>query len=492
MVSTVRRSIRYRVCALAGILLLLLGAATGCSGGNSSGTATPQATGTQEPGAVTPSGPMKATQTPTAAASPTEAPDLSNHIAWAVPFFSAPTEEGRAEINRLLKEKGIDCVIDFVNVDAMTDQEYETWLAKQAKKGRVPDIVNTGNWYTQYGAGSMAETYFLQLDDYLATVEGAELLRAFSEFEWVRSRIGGKTYVLPRMYSPESGDRGVYLRVKNEDAARLDAWDGTYEELLRICGEANGAPAIPYLRWTMVSALAGYASYDGIPYDPATGEVVLWAKSEKLLNLWDTMFEDIKAGRLIDLSVTDPAHANSGDGGLAGTTEASAETDIVAEIYYGLREQKEGCTDICIVADAGEPLLNGTYGIYKDSPKTELALRALSACMADPQIVALFNPRFETAEAVGRYHAALAERTPGITAGFLPDLTVAQWNAYKELKNGMYAVENACYAADLNGQYHAETFDAEALVKSFSEDKYRTLAGKLSEQMTALVGAESE
>ena len=480
------------ICAMALILLLLLGM-TGCSGGkDQNGTVIP-GTVTSGAGVITPSGAATdATVTPSSALSPTEGPDLSNRIVWEVPFFNAPTEEGRAEINRLLKEKGIDCVIDFVNVDAMTDQEYETWLAKQAKKGQVPDIVNTGNWYTQYGAGSMAETYFLQLDDYLATAEGAELLRAFSEFEWVRSRVGGKTYVVPRMYSPESGDRGVYLRVKDEDAARFNAWDGTYEELLRICGEANGAPAIPYLRWTMVSALAGYASYDGIPYDPATGEVVLRTKCDELLNLWNTMFEDIKAGRLIDLSVSDPVPSKSGGGGLADETEASAETGIVAEIYYGLCERKEGCTDICIVADAGEPLLNGTYGIYRDSPKAELALRALSACMADPQIVALFNPRFETAEAVERYHVMLAERTPGITAGFLPDLTVAQWNAYKELKNVMYAVENACYAADLNGQYHAEMFDAEDLAKSFSEDKYRILAGKLSEQMTALVGAESE
>ena len=480
------------ICAMALILLLLLGM-TGCSGGkDQNGTEIP-GTVTSGAGVITPSGAATdATVTPSSALSPTEGPDLSNRIVWAVPFFNAPTEEGRAEINRLLKEKGINCVIDFVNVDAMTDQEYETWLAKQAKKGQVPDIVNTGNWYTQYGAGSMAETYFLQLDDYLATAEGAELLRAFSEFEWVRSRVGGKTYVVPRMYSPESGDRGVYLRVKDEDAARFDAWDGTYEELLRICGEANGAPAIPYLRWTMVSALAGYASYDGIPYDPATGEVVLRTKCDELLNLWNTMFEDIKAGRLIDLSVSDPVPSKSGGGGLADETEASAETGIVAEIYYGLCERKEGCTDICIVADAGEPLLNGTYGIYRDSPKAELALRALSACMADPQIVALFNPRFETAEAVERYHAMLAERTPGITAGFLPDLTVAQWNAYKELKNVMYAVENACYTADLNGQYHAEEFDAGALTKSFVEDKYKNLAGKLSEQMKALVGTESE
>ena len=492
MVSTVRRSILYRVCALTGILLLLLGAATGCSGGNTSATATPQATGTQEPGTETPSGPTDATQTPTSAASPTEAPDLSNHVAWAVPFFSAPTEEGRAEINRLLKEKGIDCVIDFVNVDAMTDQEYEAWLAKMEKNGQVPDILNTGNWYTQHGAGLMAEAYFLQLDDYLATAEGAELSKAYSEFEWVRSRIGGKTYVAPRMFSPESCDKGVYLRVKDEDAARFGAWDGTYEELLRICGEANGVAAIPYLRWTMVSALAGYASYDGIPYDPATGEVVLWTKSEKLVSLWNTMFEDIKAGRLIDLSVSDSALTKSGTREQAGTSDSSAGTGIVAEIYFGLREQKQGYTDICIIADSGEPLLNGTYGVYRDSLKTELALRAFAACMADPQIVALFNPRFETAEAVTRCHAILAERTPGITAGLLPDLTVAQWTAYKELKKGMYAVENACYTADLNGQYHAETFDAGELTKSFAADKYKNLTGRLSEQLQALVGEGNE
>ena len=475
MINSIRNSVICRVCALAGILLLLLGTVTGCSGGNQEGTATPAVSVTQEPSSPT----------------PTEDPDPANHIKWEVPFFNAPTEEGRAEINRLLKEKGIDCVIDFVNMDVSTDREYETRLAKLEKNGKVPDILNTGNWYTQNGAGSLAETYFLQLDDYLGTAEGAELVKAFSELEWIRSRIGGKTYVVPRMFDPESGERAVYLRVKDADAERFDAWDGTYEELLRICGDADGVPAIPYLRWTMVNALAGYANYDGIPYDPETGEVILWAKNEKLISLWNTLYGDIRDGKLIDLSVTGSGQAKSDAGKSGDTSDSLAEAGVVAEVFFGRREAKQGYTDICIVADPGEPMLNGAYGIYKDSRKKELALRAFTACMTDPQIVALLNPRFGTAEAVTAYHAAFAEQSLGRTAGFLPDLTVAQWNAYRDLKNGMYAVENACYTADLSGQYRADSFDAAALTDPFTEDTYKNLTGKLSEQLKTLY-AESK
>ena len=489
MAGRKRQSVMYWICAIAGILLLL-GTATGCSGGNQSGAATPQATGTLEPSVTTPSGLTDATQTPTSAASPTDTPDLSNHVAWAVPFFNAPTEEGRAEINRLLKEKGIDCEIDFVNMDVMTDQAYDTWFNKLAAKGQAPDIVNTGNWYTQHGAETMAETYCLQLDEYLASAEGTELAKAFSEFEWSRSRVDGKTYVVPRMYDPESGEHGVYLRVKDGDAARFDVWDGTYGELLRICGEANGVPAIPYLRWTMVSALAGYASYDGIPYDPKTGEVILWADNEKLLNLWNTLYRDIREGKVVDLSVGGTLD-NTGNA-TGSAKDFPTNTDIVAEIYFGLREKQEGYTDICIIADAGEPVINGAYGIYRDSPKAEQALRVLGACMADPQIVALLNPRFGTAEAVIRYRATLAERTTGITAGYIPDLTLAQWTAYKELKNGMYAVENACYTADLSRQYLAGEFGAASLGEAFLDDKYGNLIGVLSEQLQALGSAKSE
>ena len=83
MAGRKRQSVMYWICAIAGILLLL-GTATGCSGGNQSGAATPQATGTLEPSVTTPSGLTDATQTPTSAASPTDTPDLSNHVAWAV------------------------------------------------------------------------------------------------------------------------------------------------------------------------------------------------------------------------------------------------------------------------------------------------------------------------------------------------------------------------------------------------------------------------
>ena len=480
------------ICAMALILLLLLGM-TGCSGGkDQNGTVIP-GTVTSGAGVITPSGAATdATVTPSSALSPTEGPDLSNRIVWEVPFFNAPTEEGRAEIKRLLKEKGINCEIDFVNMDVMTDQEYDTWLNKLAAKGQEPDIVNTGNWYTQHGAETMAETYCLQLDEYLASAEGTELAKAFSEFEWSRSRVNGKAYVVPRMYDPESGEHGMYLRVKDGDAARFDVWDGTYGELLRICGEANGVPAIPYLRWTIVSALAGYASYDGIPYDPKTGEAILWTEDEKLLNLWNTLYRDIREGKVVDLSVSGISQPDNTGDTAGGVDYFPMNANVVAEIYFGLREKQEGYTDICIIADAGEPVINGAYGIYRGSSKTELALRVLSACMADPQIVALLNPRFGTAEAVECYRAALAERSTGITAGFIPELTLAQWTIYRELKNGMYAVENACYTADLSGQYLAGEFDAASLGEAFLDDKYGNLIGVLSEQLQALGSAKSE
>lgn len=395
---------------------------------------------------------------------PTEGPVTKYKMTWAVPFFNAPTDAAKDEINRLLREKGLDITIIFENADVATDDEYDRWLMRLQNREDAPDIVTTGNWYTQSGAYRLAETYFLQLDEYLASEAGKPLADAFCDAEWARVRVDGKTYVLPRMYDTASGDNGVYLRVNEILASGLTASDVTYESVRSYLTEKipDGVVTIPYLRWPLITALAGYSNYDGIPYDTKTGKLVFWPNSTELLNVWNSVLADVRAGKIIDLS-TDAKRAEE---------EANK---IVAEVYYGLREKKQGYTDFCLMADAGDPILNGTYGIFKTTKQADLAIRVLGECMSDPQIVALLNPRFGSADAVKAYREAMAKKSAdknGAFTGFLPNLTIAQWSAYRELKNAMYAVEEACYAGDTAGIHHAETTDIESLIAPFKDDKY--------------------
>ena len=431
------------------------------------GTVTPDVSGEPKP----------ATSTPT----PTPSAENAKVLTWYVPFFNGPDEEARTEINRRLQEKGIDCVINFVNADVLTDKEYENWLSKLESKSKAPDIVSTGNWYTQRDAAVFATKHFYNLDEVLSTEAGKALKSALSESEWSRVRLPGGTYVLPRIWDSTAGDLGVYLRVKDADAAAFANCDGTYASIRSICDKlaanASGAVlSIPHSRFRVVAALAGYTTYEGMPVDPKTGEVLQWNNCEAISALYDTLYKDIRAGKVLDASLTN----------------ASKDATVIAEVYCGLREKKAGYTDICLAADLGEPVLNGCYGIGKDSAKKELAVKVLGACLTDPELVALLFPRMETAETVKTYRSLMAEKKSGALAGWIPELTDAQWNTVRELKDGIAALENAVYTANYQGAYLADEFAAKTWTEGFTDDKYKNVIKELNEHLSKLAAKAGE
>ena len=363
--------------------------------------------------------------TPIVTATPSPTPvvyPVSNHITWGMHFSSfMPDNEDQLAINKKLYELGLDCAIDFVPMETYSGEETAFWFKKMEKAGMVPDILNTGIW-DDYGnvpgiVGSTAyiKAHFLPLNDYLATQEGAKLYDCFPEMQWKGAEIAGVNYTIPTHYS-----RGYFLWVKDEYANRFANFDGTYDSLLKI-RDSIGNPelqiVISGIDNKLASAMLGYSSYLQYSYDTKTHQLIPFGGYEDGVKIWNRLFRDVTDGTILDRYTTASA-ANI------------KEDKILAEVVSEWKNPPKGYTVIRLSSDAYSPNFSGQLGVYKDSQQKELALRVITVCMSDPEIVEMLRGHYWKAQDYAEGIALRKEEKAPELAGFIPNLTDAQWKLF--------------------------------------------------------------
>ena len=103
------------------------------------------------------------------------------------------------DFNNMLLEKGADFIVEFVDIDSFDYMEYQTYIRGIKAEGRQVDILNTGIGAEQ-GEGfatfpeAVKDGLLEPLDEYLSTVDGQELYKAFDPKAWESVKIQSKTY----------------------------------------------------------------------------------------------------------------------------------------------------------------------------------------------------------------------------------------------------------------------------------------------------------
>lgn len=413
---------------------------------------------------------VTATPTPTAMVYP-----ASEHITWARPFFwYAPNEEEQLEINRILYEKGLDCAVDFINMGMITDEENVDWFEKKRDAGNVPDILYSGIWtdYTPNGKGNAqayeyVKDWYQPLQEYFDTEDGKKLRDCFAETSWRDVTVDGNAYIVPLTYS----SLNLYLMVKNEYAANFEGFDGTYESLMRIydsVGDPTLKIVIPGMDQSIVSTLLGYSSFGQMTYDTETHQILPFTGFTDAAKMWNTLFKDVSEGRIDDRNLLDQIEGN-----------------VLAEFVIGAPGAKDGYTPIRIGSVNYSPSYGSSLGIYRDSPKKELALKILAACMEDPEILTLLRSGLVTAENMRTAENLRREETVFELAGFMPTLTEEQWDVYRKLQQSfnLRSQDSLVYVTEDGASTLAKEFNAATLFRSVSGDDVNALIGELNRQI---------
>lgn len=312
--------------------------------------------------------------------------ETSQSVTMVIPrlFWSAISEESMNEINRILYEKGLDCQIIFVRADNVnTGAQYIRWL--DYCEQTVPiDVLYSGNWNPEIDSEMIpfVEERFLPLNDYLKTEEADTLWNTYTEDEWMSGTINGKTYLIPRAAIDYNGktclDIGTYISVNEKYEEYFTDFDGTYASLKAIyerigdselCILTDGLDYIP--------ALLGYSFVfqDELPYQRDAKRVIDITQADEYAKLLKNLYSDMCSGVLVDYPRT-----------------GVVPEQILAVIHRCRGLFVDGYKEYLISPDYHEFNWNGKYGVSVRSEKRELALKILSACFSDPDILCLLNP----------------------------------------------------------------------------------------------------
>ena len=294
------------------------------------------------------------------------------------------SEESLNEINRILYEKGLDCQIIFVKADNVdTGAKYIRWL--DYCEQTVPiDILYSGNWNRTIDSEMIpfVEERFLPLNDYLETDEAESLRNTYIEDEWMSGTINGNTYLIPRAAIVYEGktclDFGTYISVNEKYEEYFADFDGTYASLKAIY-EKIGDPELHILTSGLehIPALLGYSFVfqDELPYQRDAKRVIDITQADEYAKLLKNLYSDMCSGVLVDYPRT-----------------GVVPEQILAVIHRCRGLFVDGYKEYLISPDYHEFNWNGKYGVSVKSEKRELALKILSACFSDPDILCLLNP----------------------------------------------------------------------------------------------------
>jgi len=315
-----------------------------------------------------------------------------NDIVWVCNFFPAISEETQKDINRVLREKGIDYQIHFIvprNDDGellIGGEEYATWVYEHEKKEEL-DIITSNTWTIgDYGVDEFVKKHMVPLNSYLETQYGMLIKDTYTDDEWKQCSIGEQVFVIPKagnISTPEDSFLGVgiYIAVNDSYSAYFDGFDGTYASLKDIYKAIGNnelhivLPGLPSDQ--MLYGLMGWSLVqDVFPFRSEDGCVVDITKSDDYRNLLSELVADYKAGILINRD---------------WETDFLPE-NVLAYIHMGRIILPEGFTDYCSAPDLYDSNLRARYGISVGSTKKEQAFSVLSMCLSDMDLLSLFYP----------------------------------------------------------------------------------------------------
>lgn len=342
---------------------------------SSTTTMTPQNTTvpiTENPGAS-----LTLTQKPTPTPFPTLVPipdrnSDSIRVALRVPMRL--TEEESAEINRILKEEGLSCDVEFIpDTYWYNDHDWERWVNDNEDK---LDIIHVGVWNNNSHMRDFMKKFLLPLNNYLETEEGKKLSDAFGEIGWKNAETEeGLIYAVPVLN--ERQDKKVYMAVNDDYLSLFGSFDFDYESLKTKCDEIdypNHRIVIDSVSDKIILSLSGYSwIYGGIPYDKTKDKVADTSEClEKIHATCLQLFRDLKDGTIVDESLNQDGAKNP-----------------LIYIYYGEEKGIEGYTSFLVNENRYVLGTSGMYGVLASCSRKELALHVLSACFSNPKIAAI-------------------------------------------------------------------------------------------------------
>jgi hypothetical protein len=336
--------------------------------------------------------------------------DLSNdspHLVWAVGLSPYIDAKARAEIISFLHKNGIDCEIDFVDVEG--GETYRTWYEQQKQNGTPPDIMAVAPWqYGIYDAVDFITAEVLPLDDYLKTETGKRLQDSYCDIEWKQVTIDGKIYTVPKRMRQRSYDQYIYVNDRDKNAFE-ESFDGSYESLRQICeGSTSEHPIIgsDSLGSARLCPFLGFICRNSLFYDTASKTFDDLCGEDRLKDLLLDVHSDMMTGRFVSW----------------------ASSDILADDVFAYITDKQlngsaaGYTRY-VLSPYVFTINSGAFGVCAFSSKQELALQVLGACFSDPEIASLIGYGEVSVEEWDKETEMIKTYTPDKLTGFMPELS---------------------------------------------------------------------
>ncbi|MBR5347718.1 MAG: hypothetical protein IK125_00600 [Lachnospiraceae bacterium] len=329
------------------------------------------------------------------------------HLVWAVGLSPYIDAKARAEIISFLHKNGIDCEIDFVDVEG--GETYRTWYEQQKQNGTPPDIMAVAPWqYGIYDAVDFITAEVLPLDDYLKTETGKRLQDSYCDIEWKQVTIDGKIYTVPKRMRQRSYDQYIYVNDRDKNAFE-ESFDGSYESLRQICeGSTAERPIIgsDSLGSARLCPFLGFICRNSLFYDTASKTFDDLCGEDRLKDLLLDVHSDMMTGRFVSW----------------------ASSDILADDVFAYITDKQlngsaaGYTRY-VLSPYVFTIDSGAFGVCAFSSKQELALQVLGACFSDPEIASLIGYGEVSVEEWDKETEMIKTYTPDILTGFLPELS---------------------------------------------------------------------
>ena len=398
------------------------------------------------------------TSSPTPLATPTEDPDPQ--IIWAETPFLGITEEAQDLIRIRLKEKGIDCRIEFISSEDKLGTEYKSWLDKMNRGNKAPDIISAGLWeHGIFDAVAFEESEMIPLNDYLLTEEGRALYEAYAEVEWDRTEVHGKYYTVPERL-PFLNE--VYLYVNNQYKDVFDStFDGTYESIRNLCSTIPSSSVIATSFGTKILyAFEDCASSFSVSFNLSTQEFTDLTKQDSTKEYLQMVWSDYRSGLMVRVEVGEDLPSNTL---VFIGTEKPDQLEGYTEIVWK--------RDLCLAA----PALS--YGVSASSQHQDLALRILGMCYSDPEIASLLCWRVPDEKRWAERTKYLESCAENSLAGFLPEITGEQYLALQQYDSDISTLCTKMFVYR-NGVWMTNEHYPEYLDLFFSNPKeYKDMSG---------------
>ncbi|MBR5347721.1 MAG: hypothetical protein IK125_00615 [Lachnospiraceae bacterium] len=335
--------------------------------------------------------------------------DDPSHLIWTVARQPYISNEARTEINRFLHEKGIECEIEFVDVEG--GAYYRKWYEQQKQKDIIPDILAVSPWERGiYDAVEFIRSELLPLNDYLDTEEGKILLDSYCDLEWKQLTIDGNIYTVPKRMRLRPYDMFIYVNDRYKDAFEA-SFDGSYESLRKICEESEEHPIIACysLGANALCPFLGYSLKNKLFYDMDLGIFADLLQDDRLKGFLQEVYNDMQKGQFVSWASSDILSENV----LAYISFDQSDDSYTGYTQYVLSPYR-------FMTDPG------SFGICASSTKPELAFQVLSACFSDSRIASLIGYGEVSVEEWNEETEVINSHTADKVTGFMPELSIEE------------------------------------------------------------------